>query len=157
MNMHIHSITITTLLCKCNCLFVTTPHNYLIFLLSLSCPEIQSSAVSDAYETVNEDEISDSNKDRPLVSTLTSRRNVLVIIMLAMLCVLLGGLVVFLTGKVLTLRRRPRIKKRIVVNRPPVPFCRPSVTPRDQCEITIENCCNMNICETVRIFYICVS
>lgn len=38
-----------------------------------------------------------------------------------------------------------RIKKRIIVNKNVTPLtARP-----DQCEITIENCCNMNICETV--------
>lgn len=49
---------------------------------------------------------------------------------------------------------RPRVKKTFVVrnknNRTPM-TCRPNggaVT--EQCEITIENCCNMNICDTVR-------
>ncbi|GLV44881.1 cueball [Carabus blaptoides fortunei] len=44
--------------------------------------------------------------------------------------------------------RRPRIKKRIIVNKNVTPLtCRPNSTT-EQCEITIENCCNMNICET---------
>lgn len=49
---------------------------------------------------------------------------------------------------------RPRIKKTFVVrnkmdrkNRTPL-TCRPAAP--EQCEITIENCCNMNICDTVR-------
>lgn len=44
---------------------------------------------------------------------------------------------------------RPRIKKTYVVHKnvSPTPLtCRPST---EQCEITIENCCNMNICDTV--------
>lgn len=44
---------------------------------------------------------------------------------------------------------RPRIKKTYVVHKNVVPTpltCRPST---EQCEITIENCCNMNICDTV--------
>lgn len=47
---------------------------------------------------------------------------------------------------------RPKIKKTFVVhnksdrkNRTPL-TCRPAP---EQCEITIENCCNMNICDTV--------
>jgi len=46
------------------------------------------------------------------------------------------------------LRRRPRIKRHYVVSKGVTPLTsRPQVP--DQCEITIENCCNMNICETV--------
>lgn len=46
---------------------------------------------------------------------------------------------------------RPRIKKTYVVHKnvTPTPLtCRPTT---EQCEITIENCCNMNICDTVSI------
>lgn len=50
---------------------------------------------------------------------------------------------------------RPRIKKTFVVrnkmdrskNRTPL-TCRPAP---EQCEITIEDCCNMNICDTVSV------
>lgn len=52
---------------------------------------------------------------------------------------------------------RPRIKKRFIMKKNPKqqelssrPLGQPS--SNDQCEITIENCCNMNICETVSIF-----
>lgn len=53
--------------------------------------------------------------------------------------------------------KRPRIKKTFVVRKQArlnsssdTPLTnRPLAT--EQCEITIENCCNMNICETVRI------
>ncbi|KAL0120303.1 hypothetical protein PUN28_008155 [Cardiocondyla obscurior] len=45
------------------------------------------------------------------------------------------------------LRRRPRIKRHYVVSKGVTPLTsRPQIS--DQCEITIENCCNMNICET---------
>lgn len=48
---------------------------------------------------------------------------------------------------------RPRIKKTFVVRRQPVSSDTP-LTNRpiatEQCEITIENCCNMNYCDTVR-------
>lgn len=57
-----------------------------------------------------------------------------------------------------TLRRiykpaRPRIKKTFVVQKKisQTPLTsRPVAT--EQCEITIENCCNMNICDTVSNF-----
>ncbi|XP_075979061.1 low-density lipoprotein receptor repeat domain-containing protein cueball isoform X2 [Anticarsia gemmatalis] len=61
-------------------------------------------------------------------------------VLVGVLCLFCGLLVT----KVLQLKRRPRIKKRIIVNKNVTPMtARP-----DQCEITIENCCNMNICET---------
>ncbi|XP_076621018.1 low-density lipoprotein receptor repeat domain-containing protein cueball [Colletes latitarsis] len=47
------------------------------------------------------------------------------------------------------LRRRPRIRKRFVVSKGGVtPLTSRPQLPDNQCEITIENCCNMNICET---------
>lgn len=45
-------------------------------------------------------------------------------------------------------KRRPRIKKRIVVNKNVTPLTYRPQMNTEQCEITIENCCNMNICET---------
>ncbi|XP_011500385.1 PREDICTED: protein cueball [Ceratosolen solmsi marchali] len=59
-------------------------------------------------------------------------------------------IIVFLSVYVSKLRRRPRIKKRFVVNKSGITplTSRPSQMSGDQCEITIENCCNMNICET---------
>lgn len=48
-------------------------------------------------------------------------------------------------------KRRPRIKKRIIVNKNVTPLTyRPQQPGTEHCEITIENCCNMNVCETVR-------
>lgn len=44
---------------------------------------------------------------------------------------------------------RPKIKKTYVVRKNLTPLtCRPSGAEQ-QCEITIENCCNMNVCDTV--------
>lgn len=60
--------------------------------------------------------------------------------------------VILLSFYVSRLRRKPRIKKRFVVNKTGInPLTsRPSQNAGDQqCEITIENCCNMNLCETV--------
>lgn len=60
-----------------------------------------------------------------------------------------------LARRICILRRRPTIKKRIIVNKTvksqtPMTVRPNSTSPTEQCEITIENCCNMNICETVR-------
>lgn len=52
---------------------------------------------------------------------------------------------------------RPRIKKTFVVRRQPAASSDTPLTNRpiatEQCEITIENCCNMNYCDTVSINY----
>ncbi|XP_050351554.1 protein cueball isoform X1 [Nymphalis io] len=67
-----------------------------------------------------------------------------ILMVLGTLCGLLCLVCAMLITKILYLKRRPRIKKRIIVNKNVTPLtARP-----DQCEITIENCCNMNICET---------
>ncbi|XP_039285278.1 protein cueball, partial [Nilaparvata lugens] len=66
-------------------------------------------------------------------------------ILICVCCILLF-LVTVLAVKAWNLHKRPRIKKRIIVNKQPL-TCRPQ-TENEQCEITIENCCNMNICET---------
>ncbi|XP_026762895.2 protein cueball isoform X1 [Galleria mellonella] len=67
-----------------------------------------------------------------------------VIMILGIACALLCIACTVLVAKILKLKKRPRIKKRIIVNKNVTPLtARP-----DQCEITIENCCNMNICET---------
>lgn len=56
--------------------------------------------------------------------------------------------VVVLSAMVCRLKRRPRVKKRIIVSKNVTPLTdRPSHS--EKCEITIENCCNMNVCETV--------
>ncbi|OWR44498.1 protein cueball isoform X1 [Danaus plexippus] len=67
-----------------------------------------------------------------------------VLLALGVLAGLLALTSAVLAANVLYLRRRPRIKKRIIVNKSGTPLtARP-----DACEITIEDCCNMNICET---------
>lgn len=43
---------------------------------------------------------------------------------------------------------RPKIRKKYVVHKNMEPLtCRPTTT--EQCEVIIEDCCNMNICDTV--------
>jgi len=72
------------------------------------------------------------------------------VVALLAFCSVLMVVVAVLSKRVLELRRRPRIKKRIIVNKnvtQPM-TSRPTSPDGGQCEITIENCCNMNICET---------
>ncbi|XP_051173402.1 protein cueball [Leptopilina boulardi] len=68
---------------------------------------------------------------------------------LSSVVVLLLILVVILFYYISKLRRRPRIRKRFIVSKEgTTPLTsRPQIS-NTQCEITIENCCNMNICET---------
>ncbi|XP_036145948.1 protein cueball isoform X2 [Monomorium pharaonis] len=54
-------------------------------------------------------------------------------------------IVAILSYYVNKLRRRPRIKRHYVVGKGVTPL---TSRPDNPCEITIENCCNMNICET---------
>lgn len=115
---------------------------------SFSCSHKKSSAPNDRYERLADDT---PNQNQHLVSELNGRFSVLVTSSLGLVCIILAITVIILTSKVYMLKKRPRIRKRIIVNKPPAPFaCRPQAPP-EQCEITIENCCNMNICETVSI------
>lgn len=73
----------------------------------------------------------------------------IIITILSSLVITLTILAIVLTYYMNKLRRRPRIKKRFVVSRGGnTPLTSRPQIPGDQCEITIENCCNMNICET---------
>ncbi|GBP75689.1 Protein cueball [Eumeta japonica] len=66
------------------------------------------------------------------------------IAVLGTFCALLSIACGIMLNRIMQLKKRPRIKKRIIVNKNLTPLtARP-----DQCEITIENCCNMNVCET---------
>lgn len=63
---------------------------------------------------------------------------------------ILALVIIVLSYYVNKFRKRPRIKKRFVVSKGGVtPLTSRPQLPDNQCEITIENCCNMNICETV--------
>ncbi|XP_032662978.1 protein cueball isoform X2 [Odontomachus brunneus] len=66
----------------------------------------------------------------------------LIFLVLATVALLFFGIVTCYAG---ILRRKPRVKRRFVGVTPLT--SRPQI-PDNQCEITIENCCNMNICET---------
>ncbi|KAF4518617.1 hypothetical protein B566_EDAN005942 [Ephemera danica] len=81
-----------------------------------------------------------------------------IVFSLVAVCLTLLIVVGALTGRVVVLSRRPRIRRRVVVSRKEMSVpkghsgepgsSRRGVQHGDTCEITIENCCNMNICET---------
>ncbi|XP_030021742.1 protein cueball isoform X2 [Manduca sexta] len=73
----------------------------------------------------------------------TVRDPVILFLVITIICMFFANMV--LLHKLKQLKMRPRIKKRIIVNKNTTPM----TSRPDQCEITIENCCNMNICETV--------
>lgn len=68
------------------------------------------------------------------------------VLILGLFIILNVGLLVY---HITTRHKRPIIRKRVIVNKNVTPLTyRPQPTT-EQCEITIENCCNMNVCETV--------
>lgn len=95
-----------------------------------------------------------SNMGMP--SCKLSKTMIVVVGLLFVMVACLATTTLVLTKRVRFLGRRPRIKKRIVVNKSitPMQSCRPPQQQNQQCEITIENCCNMNICETVNIIFL---
>jgi len=95
-----------------------------------------------SIDTISSASLSQSCKQRETVSYS-------LLAVLGAACAMLLVVTVVLLRRVHLLRKRPRIKKRIIVNKNVTPLTACSPLPQDQCEITIENCCNMNICETV--------
>lgn len=91
-------------------------------------------------------------QNRESLTLIQKIKDPIFIVMASFLAVML--IVVFgLFILVCKMKKRPRIKKRIIVNKNVTPLTyRPQPTS-EQCEITIENCCNMNVCETVSIFF----
>lgn len=70
-------------------------------------------------------------------------------LILMLICIALTVVVIVLARYTCKLRKRPRmVKKRIIVSNVNKSTPLTSRPQADQCEITIENCCNMNICET---------
>ncbi|RZF39520.1 hypothetical protein LSTR_LSTR001041 [Laodelphax striatellus] len=108
-----------------------------------SCPEPKTEKAENCTgNSVTIEEISPDQCSTDIFES--SAANMLYILICA--CCILLLMVMFLAVKAWNLHKRPRIKKRIIVNKQPL-TCRPQ-TENEQCEITIENCCNMNICET---------
>lgn len=134
------AINITIILCPANAygfFFLIRPHR------------CEKSTDTEDYNSVRADMANHSD-----VSPCKISKSMFVVIsILTVLVVCLGVLTMILARKVRFLGRRPRIKKRIVVNKSITPLTHSRQQPdqNQQCEITIENCCNMNICETVRM------
>lgn len=138
----------------CMLIFYTyLKHNTVIFCFILlhRCPStvgtgqydlLQLDNSSLSIDTISRASLSQSCKHRETVSY-----SVMAVLVAA--CAVLLVTTVVLFRRVHLLRKRPRIKKRIIVNKNVTPLTDCSPLPQDQCEITIENCCNMNICETV--------
>uniref|UniRef100_A0A0C9PIA9 Protein cueball n=1 Tax=Fopius arisanus TaxID=64838 RepID=A0A0C9PIA9_9HYME len=76
-------------------------------------------------------------------------QNKTLVIILSVIITVLTTSIIVLSYFVNKLRRRPRIKKRFVVSKNGItPLTSRPQLPGNQCEIMIEDCCNMNICET---------
>lgn len=72
---------------------------------------------------------------------------ILSICMLVSLC--LSSILLVYVCKMKKGKGRPRVNKRIIVNKNITPLTYRPQSTTQECEITIENCCNMNVCETV--------
>jgi hypothetical protein len=124
-------------------LYISLKQNILIicFMLLHRCPSTVGTGQDDMLQLENSSLVSLSQSSKHYGTIIYS--------VLAALCAVLLVATVVLLRMVLLLRKRPRIKKRIIVNKNVTPLTAGSPLSQDQCEITIENCCNMNICETV--------
>lgn len=111
-----------------------------IILVIFRCGESSSGATAFELKSVEGAPLSIADHMQDPVSI------VLAISTLFMLCIIIG-----LALTVCRLKRRPRIKKRYIVNKSVTPLTYRPQSTTEQCEITIENCCNMNVCETVSI------
>lgn len=119
-----------------------------IFFLSFSCNETKGFSLTQTNQKTFDNE-------NTLIGTSCSVNNDLTkIILIIASGVVLSLLIIY--GILLSVRKmykplRPKVRKTYVVRRNITPLtCRPAT--EQQCEITIEDCCNMNICDTVRIF-----
>lgn len=72
---------------------------------------------------------------------------ILSVCMLVSLC--LSSILLVYVCKMKKGKGRPRVNKRIIVNKNVTPLTYRPQSTTQECEITIENCCNMNVCETV--------
>lgn len=96
-----------------------------------------------------------NNNDNSSSRSRSNNNDMLNKTLITILSVIIGLLVIIIITLgvfVAKLKRRPRIKKRFIVSKNGItPLTTRPELPRDQCEIMIENCCNMNICETVSL------
>jgi hypothetical protein len=132
-------------------LYISLKQNTLIicFMLLHRCPSTVGTGQDDMLQLENSSPVSVDMLSRASLSQSSKHYASIIYSVLAAMCVVLLVATVVLLRMVLLLRKRPRIKKRIIVNKNVTPLTAGSPVSQDQCEITIENCCNMNICETV--------
>ncbi|XP_011689736.1 PREDICTED: protein cueball [Wasmannia auropunctata] len=90
----------------------------------------------------------DSNQTAERITLTNSFQNDMLLPIFVALTALFLLMIIVLSYYVNKLRRRPRIKRHYVVSKGVTPLTSRPQIPSNQCEITIENCCNMNICET---------
>lgn len=88
---------------------------------------------------------------RTFMEKLSTDRDFLALVLsLSFLVIIIIGLAVYHFS---TRHKRPIITKRVVVNRTRnhaiTQMTQRPETTTERCEVTIENCCNMNVCETV--------
>lgn len=129
-------------------------HNTVIFCFMLlhRCPSTVGTGQYDLLQIDNRSSLNINTISSASLSQSCKYRETVIYCVMAVLvavCAVLLVATVVLLRRLHLLRKRPRIKKRIIVNKNVTPLTACSPVPHDQCEITIENCCNMNICETV--------
>lgn len=86
---------------------------------------------------------------RTFMEKLSTDRDFLALALsMSFLVIIIIGLAVYHFS---TRNKRPIITKRVFVNRTRnlTPLTQRPETTTERCEVTIENCCNMNVCETV--------
>lgn len=107
---------------------------------------------SQLYDRLNHAEIPDELKRStapPFQSTCTndSLNKTVIFVSIGVVVSLCLVLLIIISMRRFYQPMRPKIKKTYVVHKNVTPLtCRPTT---EQCEITIEDCCNMNICDTV--------
>lgn len=115
-----------------------------MYTIIFTCYRCGTPATSSPLQSIQQNHMSESDD-----SVLTKIKDPIVMVFMFVAILLLLVIIAMSVGMYKMRMRRPRIKKRIIVNKNVTPLtCRPQQNS-EQCEITIENCCNMNICETV--------
>uniref|UniRef100_A0A6P7FUE3 Protein cueball n=1 Tax=Diabrotica virgifera virgifera TaxID=50390 RepID=A0A6P7FUE3_DIAVI len=142
----------------CSCLqgFIGNRCEYNEEICDLYCNNQKDSGFPDEFEIMCRCSYnySDRNHSSPLQSSLQSQTDILskfqdpvvylTVIILVCVVVIIGMLIYIHIVQ----KKRPRIQKRIIVSKNVTPLTYRPQPNTEQCEITIENCCNMNICET---------
>lgn len=116
--------------------------------------DVKTTTSSTTATTTEDDKILISSDDNLKISKCPVRMNLTYVILAVCLTLsLLFFLIILLVIKRLHKPMRPRIRKKYVVHKNIEPLtCRPTT---EQCEVIIEDCCNMNICDTVMKFTSC--